>query len=77
MWTPEYFVRLVELPPSVEGVVLPNTDGTFDIYINSTLCPARQQECLDHELRHIMHDHFYNDRPVAECEHDANTRCAG
>ena len=77
MWTPEYFVRLVELPPSVEGVVLPNTDGTFDIYINSTLCPDRQQECLEHEIWHVMHDHFYNNQPVADCEHDADTRRAG
>ena len=36
------YVRLVSLPTRVEGVTLPNDDGSFDIYINSRLSPARQ-----------------------------------
>ena len=34
------YVRLVSLPTRVEGVTLPNDDGSFDIYINSRLSPA-------------------------------------
>ena len=30
MWTPDYFVRTAELPRTVNGVTLPNDDGTFD-----------------------------------------------
>ena len=59
------YVRLVSLPAKVEGVTLPNDDGTFDIYINSRLSPARQQETLEHELRHIRHEHFYLDMEVS------------
>lgn len=33
----EYYVRLVSLPRAVEGVSVPNDDGSFDIYINSRL----------------------------------------
>ena len=55
------YVRLVSLPAKVEGVTLPNDDGSFDIYINSRLSPLRQQETLEHELRHIRHEHFYLD----------------
>lgn len=73
MWTPEYFVRLLDLPPSVEGVTVPNNDGTFDIYINSLLSEERQQEKLAHELEHIRKDHFYNDiKTVREVEAEAN-----
>ena len=47
------YVRLIPLPVKVEGVTLPNDDGSFDIYINSRLSPAMQQATLEHELRHI------------------------
>ena len=50
MWTPDYFVRLVELPASVEGVTVPNDDGSFDIYINSRLGEERRRAKLEHEL---------------------------
>lgn len=72
MWTPEYFVRILDLPPAVEGVTLPNDDGTFDIYLNSRLSPRRRKECLEHELRHIFRDHFYSERPVEDLEREAD-----
>ena len=44
MWTPEYFVRYVELPLKVDGVTIPNNDGTFDIYINALHTEPHQKE---------------------------------
>ena len=58
------FVRTVVLPEAVRAVVLPNDDGTFDIYINEHLPRELQQKALEHELIHIRRDHFYNDDPV-------------
>lgn len=58
------FVRTVSLPETVRAVVLPNDDGTFDIYINSRLPDELRQKALTHELAHIRKDHFYNDDPV-------------
>lgn len=72
MWTPDYFVRVVDFPPTVEGVTVPNDDGTFDIYLSSHLSPARRKECLEHELRHIFRDHFYSERPVEDLEREAD-----
>ncbi len=73
MWTPDYFVRLADLPAKVEGVTIPNDDGTFDIYINALFFEEKQQEILEHELRHIRRDHFYNDiLPIQEIEREAN-----
>lgn len=66
MWTPVYFVRLVPFPPSVDGVTVPNDDGTFDVYINASHCEAKQKEALDHEIRHIFEDHFYQDTKSIE-----------
>lgn len=62
MWTPDYFVKFVELPIRTEGCTIPNPDGSFEIYINSLLCEKRQKEKLKHELEHIREDHFYQDR---------------
>ena len=66
------YVRLVPLPLTVEGVTVPNDDGSFDVYINARLSPTRQQETLEHELRHIRHEHFYLDMPVARMERQAD-----
>ena len=66
------YVRLVSLPVKVEGVTLPNDDGSFDIYINSRLSPLRQQETLEHELRHIRHEHFYLDMAIGCMERQAD-----
>ena len=66
------YVRLVSLPTRVEGVTLPNDDGSFDIYINSRLSPLRQQETLEHELRHIRHEHFYLDMDIRRMERQAD-----
>ena len=66
-----YFVRFVSLPRSVEGVVLPNDDNTFDIYVNINLPVERRREIVAHEIKHIKKDHFYDDHPVWANEAEA------
>ncbi len=61
---PEAFVRLLPLPLPVRGVVLPNNDGTFDIYINANLTDLQQKAALEHELKHIKKNHLYDVNPV-------------
>ena len=68
----ETHVRVVPLPLRVEGVTLPNDDGSFDIYINAVLSPHKQQETLAHELRHIRAEHFSLDMPLARMERQAD-----
>ena len=75
MWTPDYFVRLVELPRTVNGVTLPNDDSTFDIYLNSLLTEDEQKTALEHEIEHIIQDHFYNDvKPIRQIEAEADKK---
>ena len=66
-----FFVRLVPLPDHVEGVVLPNEDGTYDIYINARLPVELRLAVLMHEVEHIKKDHFYDERPVWANEAEA------
>ena len=68
----DYYVRELALPLAVEGVTIPNPDGSFDIYINSLLSAPRRKEVLEHELNHILHDHFYIDMPVSVMERQAD-----
>ncbi len=69
--TAEYYVRLVAMPGGVDGVTVPNTDGSFDIYINSRLSEKGRQETLEHELSHIDRDHFHSARSIAAIEREA------
>lgn len=69
----DYYVRMVALPIAVEGVSVPNDDGTFDIYINARLPQEKQEEVLAHELRHLEAEHFYVDIPLRVAEQQADT----
>ncbi len=71
MWSPDYYVHLVDLGHGVNGVTVPNSDGTFDIYLNSALPEGQRRLCLEHEKRHILSDHFYQPRDVNTLEQEA------
>lgn len=67
------FVRHIRFPSDrVRAVTIPNDDGTFDIYINSRLPEELQQKALEHELKHIRKDHFYNEDPIWVNEEEAD-----
>ena len=55
---PEYNIHPVDLGDKVEGCVTPNDDGAYDIYVNSRHWPESQRRTTEHELRHLMLDHF-------------------
>lgn len=50
MWTTDYYVRYISLPLSVDGVTVPNNDGTFDIYLNVNHSEVTQKRKLEHEI---------------------------
>ena len=64
-----YFVRVIPFPvDSVGGMVTPNDDGTYMVYLNANLSIERQRKALRHELSHISNGDFYNDLPIEEIE---------
>lgn len=64
----DFFVRYMELPPKIWSFVCPNDDSTFSIYLDPRRSYSQQKCDLDHEIRHIFRDDFYNGRPICEIE---------
>ena len=54
------------------GMVTPNDDGTFSVYLNARLSRGQQLTSAAHECRHIAHDDFYRDEDIAEMERQAD-----
>ncbi len=67
------FVRIIPLPRRVGAVVLPNDDGTYDVYISSHLDQKQREQKLAHELRHVAGEHFYRDIDVTLAEAEARS----
>lgn len=67
----DYYVHFAPLPHGVEGVSVPNDDGSFDVYINSALSTERRRETLEHELKHLEREHFYVDLSIGQMERQA------
>ena len=67
-------IRIIEidLPPKVNGATVPNLDGTYDVYINSTLSSHKKQKVIEHEINHLQKNHFYNGLPVIINEKEAD-----
>ena len=69
----DYFVRVVDFPVcSCGGLVTPNEDGTFSVYINSRLSHEQNKKSMRHELRHMEHDDFYRTAPIEQIEREAD-----
>lgn len=65
----DYFVRVIPFPVDcVGGMVTPNDDGTFSVYINANLAAPVQREAYLHEVAHIINGDFYNGLPIREVE---------
>lgn len=71
----DYFLRFVRFPNRANpGAVIPNDDGTYDIYINTQHYPDEEwvRTVLMHEINHIILGHFdVLDKTIAEIEVEA------
>ena len=69
----DYFIYLVDFPDCrVGGMVTPNDDGTFSVYLNTRLSRCQQLTSAAHECRHIAHDDFYRDAAIEDIERRAD-----
>ena len=65
----DYFVRHVRFPNRANpATVVPNDDGTFDIYLNTLYPPELLLDSLAHEVRHLEEEHFYVEAPIRMIE---------
>lgn len=70
----DYFLFFLDFPHmGVPGLIVSNSDGTVNIYINTLYNKAVQRRTIKHELRHFAKNHFYVDwLAIEEKELDAD-----
>ena len=64
----ETIIRIANLPRGINGFVLEDSEGDYNIYINALLTYERQEEVIAHEMIHIIRDDFRNDLPIEVVE---------
>lgn len=64
----EYCIRLIPLPISLKGITVEDSDGYYNIYINSLLSYEEQQKAAHHEIRHVTGNDFDCQKPLAMVE---------
>ena len=64
----DYFVYLIPLPGSVGGILTPNNDNTYSMYLNEKHIGEQRLDDYIHEFRHILFDDLYSEESVAEIE---------
>ena len=70
----DFFCREVELPMTINGVTVEDSDGTYCVYINSLKSEEDKRCAYLHEVIHIREDHFHQpgrteEELEAETEH--------
>ena len=64
--------RLIPLPASVKAMVVLDSEGDYNIYVNNQLSYETQVKSYKHEIRHIENNDFYNDEDIRLIENRAN-----
>ncbi len=64
----EYCIRFIDLPLTVNALVVQDSENFYNIYVNAGLSHEKQQQAILHELRHIQRDDFYSDKEIEDIE---------
>lgn len=62
------FTRLVDLPLTIRGYTSLDSDGNYNIYLNSRLSAEQQRKTYNHELTHIKRNDFVDYKTLEEAE---------
>lgn len=69
----DYFVQFMAFPNMASPIFTAlNDDGTFTIVLNTRFSREVLAVEMRHELEHIADDHFFDARPVAYLEAEAD-----
>lgn len=55
----EIFTRLINLPTTIHGYTVMDTNGDFNIFINSRINHEAMLKTYKHELKHIKQGDFH------------------
>ena len=71
----DYHVHRVRFPNTKNwAAVVPNDDGSFDVYVNDAAGEEKAVEGFLHELRHISRGDLYGCLCAAVCERQTEER---
>lgn len=64
-------VRLIDMPVTFKAFTIKDADDNYNIYVNAKLNADTRANAYRHEIEHIRLGHFYQERPVADMEKEA------
>ena len=73
-WSPiegvDFFVRLVDFPAGCgcDGMVLPNDDGKYSVYLDARRGYYAQRIAMRHEYDHMANDDLYSGGDIRDIE---------
>ena len=67
----EIFCRYANLPSKINAVTVIDENGDYNVYVNVKLSTEAQKQAFRHEVKHIKKNHFFQNKPVKECEEEA------
>ena len=68
MYEGEVVVTLHDFPPSVQGALSIDNDGTPCIHLNANLSLEAQRKAYDHEMSHLVNDDFDTRKSIESIE---------
>ncbi len=54
----DYFIYLIDMPATTCACSTKNDDGTYSLFLNSSLPFEKQKEAAEHEVIHIESGHL-------------------
>lgn len=67
----EIIVRFIAMPRTIKGNTTVDSEGDYNVYINSVLPRELQEKAYQHELAHIKLNHLFDERPIEVKEAEA------
>jgi len=65
------FIRLIDLPVTVRGLTITDSDGNYNVYINQNMAYEMQSRIFLHENNHIKNNDLHSNHPVTVLEQRA------
>jgi len=64
----DVFVRCLPLPTTIKGLTVLDSEGNYNVYLNSRLTYEANRATLQHELQHILNNDFQMLSHVSDIE---------